>query len=434
MTENMRDELDEQPQLDRMRTDWNARAREDAYYYVAFARPRQTDDEFRSTADAVIPLLESELVRLPADGQGERRALEIGCGPGRLMIPMSRHFTEIHGVDVSDEMVRLAKRLLQNTPNARAHANNGKDLALFQSGFFHYAYSFLVFQHIPSKSVVLSYLGEIHRVLKPGGIFLGQFCGTEGGQPPDTWSGCAFTRDEIVGVASSHGFHVVAVSGEDTQYMLVTLRKPDEFRRGDDSAIFIVRAMAADGSATVPARGGRACVCLLLSGAAGVCDLASLLVSFNGIPAPGCYLSPAGPDGWRQLNVLLPKGVTAGNNRVTLMCGGRPVAESHIEITAPPRRDPKLIRLTDGVNLLSSMRLESRAVQATMEDIENPDRIELRIGGYRLEKLRHRCVSHVLDRYDYVAELPTQLSAGSYKLTIKVDDSTLQPDVEVEIV
>ena len=37
------------------------------------------------------------------------RALEIGCGPGRLMKPLSRNFGEIHGVDVSDEMVRLAR-------------------------------------------------------------------------------------------------------------------------------------------------------------------------------------------------------------------------------------------------------------------------------------------------------------------------------------
>ena len=46
------------------------------------------------------------------------RALEIGCGPGRLMRPMSRHFVEIHGVDVSDEMIALAKEKLRDIPNA----------------------------------------------------------------------------------------------------------------------------------------------------------------------------------------------------------------------------------------------------------------------------------------------------------------------------
>ena len=33
-----------------MRSDWNERAREDAYYYVAFGRRGQDDDEFFATA------------------------------------------------------------------------------------------------------------------------------------------------------------------------------------------------------------------------------------------------------------------------------------------------------------------------------------------------------------------------------------------------
>ena len=34
--------------LERMREDWNRRAREDAHYYVAFGRHNQDDDEFRN--------------------------------------------------------------------------------------------------------------------------------------------------------------------------------------------------------------------------------------------------------------------------------------------------------------------------------------------------------------------------------------------------
>jgi len=85
-----------------MRNDWNARAREDAGYYVAFGRRDQNDTDFYATATEVINSLESELRRVPPAQRSAWKALEIGCGPGRLMRPMSRHFAEIHGVDVSD--------------------------------------------------------------------------------------------------------------------------------------------------------------------------------------------------------------------------------------------------------------------------------------------------------------------------------------------
>jgi cyclopropane fatty-acyl-phospholipid synthase-like methyltransferase len=93
----------------RMRKDWNERAREDAGYYVAFGRREQDDAGFFATATEVINGLEWELRRVSLAQRGNWRALEIGCGPGRLMRPMARHFVELHGVDVSDEMVALAK-------------------------------------------------------------------------------------------------------------------------------------------------------------------------------------------------------------------------------------------------------------------------------------------------------------------------------------
>src|SRR5437762_9876011 len=153
-----------------MRADWNKRAVEDAYYYVAFGRRGQDDREFFDSAADVIHALESELKRLPPGDRRSRRALEIGCGPGRLMQPMSWNFGEIHGVDVSDEMIRLAGEKLVNVPNAFPLSTNGTDLSCYADDYFDFVYSFAVFQHIPSRDLVFSYLIEARRVLKPGGI------------------------------------------------------------------------------------------------------------------------------------------------------------------------------------------------------------------------------------------------------------------------
>src|SRR5260370_42704918 len=142
----------------RMRRDWNARAREDAGYYVAFGRRDQDDAGFFATATEVINGLEWELRRVPALERARWRALEIGCGPGRLMRPMSRHFAEIHGVDVSDEMIALARQKLRDIPNAHPHATDGSSLARFENESFEFVYSYAVFQHIPSRDGVFEYL------------------------------------------------------------------------------------------------------------------------------------------------------------------------------------------------------------------------------------------------------------------------------------
>ncbi len=47
-----------------MRDDWNRRAREDAYYYVAFVKTNQADHGLQRSAAYVVNDLESELHRL----------------------------------------------------------------------------------------------------------------------------------------------------------------------------------------------------------------------------------------------------------------------------------------------------------------------------------------------------------------------------------
>src|SRR5690349_956781 len=195
--------MDSPDVLERMRSDWNERAGEDANYYVAFGRKQQEDEEFYATASDVVRDLEHDLKRF----RGRDAALEIGCGPGRLMRPLSRHFREIHGVDVSDEMIRLARERLRDVPNAVLHHGSGADLGMFRDDSFDFVYSYAVFQHIPSREVVFEYLREARRVLKPGGILRCQV----NGLPPharqyDTWSGVRFTPDDMREFARQNDF------------------------------------------------------------------------------------------------------------------------------------------------------------------------------------------------------------------------------------
>src|SRR4051812_8970682 len=214
--------MDDPKVLEQMRADWNERAGEDAYYYVAFGRREQDDEEFFATAQAIVKDFELDLKRV----RGRDAALEIGCGPGRLMRPLAKHFQEIHGVDVSDEMVRLARERLRDTPNAFPHHGTGSDLAMFPDEKFDFVYSFAVFQHIPSREVVFNYLREARRVLKPGGVLRCQL----NGLPPqakqyDPWSGVRITPDEIAAFAREQNLQLLVLEQIWTQYMWITCRK-----------------------------------------------------------------------------------------------------------------------------------------------------------------------------------------------------------------
>lgn len=256
-----------------MRAEWNDRAKKDAHFYVAFSRQNQAEEDFLAGAAEVMPMLEKEFPRLPPGPASDRRALEIGCGPGRLMIPMKRHFGEVHGVDVSDEMAALARQRLRDVPDTHVHVTSGADLRMFPDDYFDFVYSYTVFQHIPSREIVLGYLREARRVLKPGGVLCCQVRGmpslpSEMSRESETWTGCWFNAGEIAQFSGEQAFPLVALSGLDTQYMWTTFRKP----RGGVMPYAPERIVVKDVTATtgpeprIPARGRDAAVSFWIEG------------------------------------------------------------------------------------------------------------------------------------------------------------------------
>jgi SAM-dependent methyltransferase len=424
---------------DRMRSDWNQRAKEDPFFYVGFARRNQNIEEFQASAGSVMPLLEAALDRLRPSGQSPlraggspRRALEIGCGPGRLMVPMSRHFDEIHGVDVSDEMIALGRQLLAQVANAHLHVNNGSDLSMFPDAYFDYIYSCVVFQHIPSKSIVFGYLREVERVLKVGGVFCGQFRGSAGPERPDTWNGCAFTGDEIADHISTRGLLLVAISGEGTQYMDVTLKRGERVATPDLSGAGISAVTAVDGSGSVPQRGRGAGICLWCRGLPDTSDLVDLRVAINGAATRGCYLSPIGPQGAGQLNALLPRAVSVGRAQVALNYRGAPAGGAWIEVTPSPAWVPKIGAVTDGIDLLSNSRIGCGCLKATVEEVESPADVSFYFDGQRAERIHYQCVDSHLGHYHYTVDLPGGIRQGTCIMVVRVGPLELAP-MEIEV-
>jgi SAM-dependent methyltransferase len=207
----------------KMQQDWDARARENARYYVATGNENWTDEEFFQSGERTVSEeVETDMINIcQGKPPGEMKVLEIGCGAGRVTRALSRIFGEVHGVDVSGEMVRLATQALQDRPNAFVHQNNGKDLSVLPEGVvFDFAFSTIVFQHVPSRDVIENYVREVHRRLRPGALFKFQVQGdsTLVTAPEDTWLGVSFSDQEAVEMALRCGFEPRYRHGAGEQY------------------------------------------------------------------------------------------------------------------------------------------------------------------------------------------------------------------------
>ena len=102
-----------------------------------------------------------------------RRALDFGCGVGRLTQAMAAEFERCDGVDISASMLQAARRYNRSPERCTYHHNVAPDLALFADASFTFVYPTLVLQHMaPEHST--RYIQELVRVLAPGGLLVFQ--------------------------------------------------------------------------------------------------------------------------------------------------------------------------------------------------------------------------------------------------------------------
>ena len=162
--------------------------------------------------------------------QPDWKILEVGCGIGRLMRPLREQVARVDGVDASASMIACAETYLKDVPNGIVLTNDGKTLHSFPSNFYDFTFAFTVFQHIRSHMVVMSYLNEMYRVLKPGGFLRYQMHDTSDPafgrweENPTTVWGNAYTRDEVGELAVFASFSEVMVE-EEPPWQWVTARK-----------------------------------------------------------------------------------------------------------------------------------------------------------------------------------------------------------------
>jgi SAM-dependent methyltransferase len=161
--------------LTRARDTWNNLGEIDPMWAI-LTQPskfglRWTEHEFFASGQHEVDTLMAKLDRLSQ--RGSERALDFGCGIGRLTRALRQYYKNVDAVDVAPSMIALANERNLFPEQCTFHLNNAADLAMFESGAFDLIYSNIVLQHI-APSLARKYLSEFARCARPGGLIVFQ--------------------------------------------------------------------------------------------------------------------------------------------------------------------------------------------------------------------------------------------------------------------
>jgi ubiquinone/menaquinone biosynthesis C-methylase UbiE len=162
--------------LQKTRWNWEKLAERDAFWAVLTRgeKPGQAWDEaefFRTGEDDVRAHLEWAATLASIDAQGE--ALDFGCGVGRLTQALAGHFRRVVGVDISENMLDLARQHNRCGDRVTYLHNTEPHLRLLADNRFAFVYSLITLQHMAPR-YACEYLAEFARVAAPGGLIVFQ--------------------------------------------------------------------------------------------------------------------------------------------------------------------------------------------------------------------------------------------------------------------
>jgi SAM-dependent methyltransferase len=163
--------------LERHQRDWDDLARLDPLWAIASTPEKRfggwDEDEFMASGQKKVAGL---LERLDHLGMPERRvrALDFGCGVGRITLPLADAFEEVTGIDIAPAMLRRARERAADLAGVRFVLNERDDLDVLAGERFDLVYAGLVLQHLPTRDLALRYLSELAALVAPGGVLVAQ--------------------------------------------------------------------------------------------------------------------------------------------------------------------------------------------------------------------------------------------------------------------
>ena len=167
--------------------EWETLAKRDPLFAIASDKGKRKSDggwdrgAFFAKGEGYMELISPALGGLSI----ESKALDLGCGAGRISRALAARFASVIGVDVAPSMVALAAELCSDVSNAEFRVGSGQSLPL-QDGEVGIVVSLQVLQHIDPDALPNT-LGECHRVLAAGGTSILHIPGPSKGAARRRW-------------------------------------------------------------------------------------------------------------------------------------------------------------------------------------------------------------------------------------------------------
>lgn len=225
---------------------WDARAREDPFFFVD-NRLRYRDPDEAAFWSGGEEALDRLLALLGATVGPDQVVVDIGCGVGRLTRPLARRASRVIAIDVSSEMLGEARRLNSGLENVDWVHGDGESLRPVADASVDVCVSHVVFRHIPDPRVTFGYIREMGRVLRAGGFAAFEFSNdpevhrvrpasrrqrvamalrrAPRGTADGAWLGSYLEVDDVRKAAGAAALAVERTIGESTDLCLMLLRR-----------------------------------------------------------------------------------------------------------------------------------------------------------------------------------------------------------------
>lgn len=162
--------------IDNIRRNWESYAKIDPMWsiltYKSKKDKRWRHNDFFKTGELEINKIIKNSVKINHNLKFNT-AMDFGCGIGRLSQALCKYFDKVYGIDISNTMIKQAKKFNKYKDRCIYHINTKNNLRIFTDNSFDFIYSNIVLQHnkpIDSES----YIREFIRTLKPHGLLVFQ--------------------------------------------------------------------------------------------------------------------------------------------------------------------------------------------------------------------------------------------------------------------
>jgi SAM-dependent methyltransferase len=158
--------------LAELQRNWDALGRFDAHWAVLTDQDqnhlRWEIGAFEASGRGEVDLVERMATELGVP-LARDRALDFGCGVGRVTLALAERWEHVVGVDIAPSMLEAARARNRAPGRVEYVLNEGSDLAVFDDASFDLIFCKIVLQHM-APEYAEGYLREFVRVLAPGGL------------------------------------------------------------------------------------------------------------------------------------------------------------------------------------------------------------------------------------------------------------------------